>query len=304
MPAATADPAPAVLADPRFQRQFEEQGYVVVPLFSVEQAEGLRRDVMTLRGGAPLQPTTAAGAALEYHSSFMDGDQSWRRASFELLAGRMGPAAARFVPDYVPLMGGVLAKPPGAGKVGLHRDWTLLRNAGAVSLNLWCPFLDVDDTNGALRVVPRTQRLFGDIAAPHAPFPWSAFADRLIADSRAVPLRAGEAIVYDDSLLHWSKPNLRETVRLAAGLAFIPRSETPVFYRLDRATGGGRFEMFDMSGGAFLDHEAGAFYSGAIRAPSLGFVDNPNRPVGHEVYRRAKGSAAWRSWRRLRSAFT
>jgi hypothetical protein len=50
--------------------------------------------------------------------------------------------------------------------------------------------------------------------------------DRLPQDRRiALPLKAGEAVLYDHALVHWSGPNRSATTRVAAATVALPRKQ-------------------------------------------------------------------------------
>jgi hypothetical protein len=94
-----------------------------------------------------------------------------------------------------------------------------------------------------------------------------------------VPLEAGEALIFDTTILHGSRVNTTGRLRPVAASLCIPKGASIVFHRLDQASGGARFERFDMEQDGFVEHTAQDFYGGSIRRRSLGFVKNRNRAV-------------------------
>ena len=286
---------PRILRDPALQAELAERGYFKVRLLAAEEAAALEARLAELRPEGDFTSTDESGKGFDYHASYLDSDKAYRDRADALVRAEFAPRIDRVLDDYVILMGGFLVKPPGAGDVKLHMDWTMTVDPEEVRLNVWCPLIDVDEGNGALRVVARSHKLVPHIGAPHTPSYCRASVDALKARSTSIRLAAGEAVIFDNSLLHWSPPNESGSVRPVAGFTCVPAASTPAFYRLDRESGGRRFEVYDMSGGAWLEHEAADLFDGTIRRPSLGFVENPNRELGlREIERRLERGSAVR----------
>jgi len=283
----------AIFEDPAREADLRLRGYTIVPLLDPEAVAGLWDSLVRLREQHEFARTDAAGAKLTYHASFMDRDQDYRIASIHLIRERLGPPLAKVLPGFDILMGCFHIKPPGTGHVGIHKDWTVTENVDELSLNVWCPLVDVDDSNGTLRMIEGSHGLYPHIAAPGTHAYWQDYIPSLEAASKPLSLKAGEAVIYDSTVLHWSKPNMSGSTRAAVGLSAIRAGSRPVFHVLDSAAGGSRFETFDMSGDAFLSHPAADLYAGQITGPRLGFVENRNRPVPHAEFRRDL-ERAWR----------
>lgn len=281
------------------RRRFERDGYTVVPLLDRAEAAALADELGALLGDRPLDP--AAGAAPErehYHTSFTSPDEAYRRAAAALILARCAAPAAAILPGHVPVLAGSVVKAPSSKGAALHMDLSFSPDLAAAAINIWCPLVDVDDSNGTLRLVPGSHRLFPHIASMETTSGyWAPYASELMERSVPVDLQAGEAVLYDSTLLHGSRPNATGRVRPVAQLNFLPQGVSPVVYSLDPSSGGGRFEMFDMSGNALLAHGALAFHRRDFRAPSLGYVDNPGRPVTLPEFERRRKAAARRRGR-------
>jgi hypothetical protein len=135
----------------------------------------------------------------------------------------MGPAADRVLPGFTPFLAAFIFKGAEGGEVGLHPDWTYTDERRHRTYLYWCPLVDTDADNGTLRVVPGTHRLVtglrgsGDFAAVT-----EGVEELLLERSVSVPLRVGEAIVYDAALIHGSPPNRTPAPRPAAAMAVAP----------------------------------------------------------------------------------
>jgi hypothetical protein len=93
-------------------------------------------------------------------------------------------------------------------------------------VTVWVPLHDVDADNGMLHVVPGSHRFSSAVRVQdvdHSPF---ADLDRAVIEDhgRGVPLAAGEAIVFDNRLIHYSLPNVSDDPRIVLSFGMRPRA--------------------------------------------------------------------------------
>jgi hypothetical protein len=271
--------------DEQKQAELHARGYTIVELVSGGDAAALLDAVAAQPPLGEFHPATA-GKAFQFHSSFLDDDLVYRKRIHEMIKARFQPELDAILRDYEILIAGLFLKQPGSGAVHLHFDWTMIDDLDRVGINVWCPLVDVDETNGALRLVEGSHQLVRHIGAPHARPYFKGYEAELMDASLSVPLRAGQALIYDNTILHWSPVNRSAAPRPVIAMNCLPRTARPVFYRLDAEAGGKRFEVYDMADGGFFEHDAAAYFAGNIRRPSLGFVENPNRIVDRAEFQR------------------
>jgi hypothetical protein len=84
-----------------------------------------------------------------------------------------------------------------------------------------------------------------------------------------VPLQAGQAIIYDHSLVHATPPNLSGRTRVAANLVVVPQEAQLVHCFLDDSGPVPRCEVFAVSEEFFIHNDIGKRPEGV---PSLGFI--------------------------------
>jgi hypothetical protein len=256
--------------------RFRVDGYAIVPFLGPGEADALADELLVLAGDRSLDPADAGEA---YHASFMSADDLYRRAVAQLVRARCAMAASALLPGFSPVIAVAVIKAPFAGGASFHSDLTIAAEPSTPVVNIWCPLVDSDDANGTLRVVPGSHRLFPHISSMETTSGfWRDYGAAMMERSVPVDLRRGEAVVYDGTLLHGSRPNATPRPRPALNFAFLPARVRPVAYSLDPSSDGRRFEMFDMSGDGLMAHGGKALMGRHIRAPSLGFVTSPNRP--------------------------
>jgi ectoine hydroxylase-related dioxygenase (phytanoyl-CoA dioxygenase family) len=94
----------------------------------------------------------------------------------------------------------------------VHQDWTFVDEPEFTSATVWCPLVDVDESNGTL-VLYRGSHLLGPSwrGSPRLPSRFDGQEDEIrSAHGTPVRCRAGQAVVYDHRVVHWSGPNRSE----------------------------------------------------------------------------------------------
>ena len=101
-------------------------------------------------------------------------------------------------------------KPPGARGQALHQDQFYLLAEPGTTIAAWTAIDDCDAENGAMLIVPQT----GDapIVCPQEADARVSFATHFVAPPKGtkpqlVPMRAGDTLFFNGSLIHGSGPN-------------------------------------------------------------------------------------------------
>ncbi|WP_293355774.1 MULTISPECIES: phytanoyl-CoA dioxygenase family protein [unclassified Microcoleus] len=114
-----------------------------------------------------------------------------------------------------------------SSKMPLHQDCSLTDETVMKSFGVWCPLIDVDEQNGCLQVVNRSH-LLNSKARPFWVFSWFPYGQEVLSLMQehyltSVPMKAGQALIYDKRLFHGSPPNLTANERVAAICALVPQ---------------------------------------------------------------------------------
>lgn len=216
--------------DLELQRRFDRDGFVAVPLLSPAEAEDARRRVKAIYEARD-QAADAASLEQAYHVSLLHPDRDYRFAAHAMVREILAERVTRLIPDYRLLVGSFVVKPAGAEALSLHRDWRMTAEAAEATLTCWCALEDVTAANGALAFIPGSHRVLADnVEGPALPSFFSRYGDGLRRPEQIVPVRAGEALIFDYRVLHWSAPNASAETRLALSTAFIPAAAQPAIH--------------------------------------------------------------------------
>jgi hypothetical protein len=232
-------------------------------------------------GGTPTNPTT-------YHCTFLDTDRDYKVAFDALVRRVFDPVVAALFADHVLLTANAYVKQPGRGQFEVHQNWTLTTEPSDLTVTVWVPLHDTDGTNGSLALVPGSHKLTEDVAFPRGDHYFTDYQDVLgTEDFRPVPVAAGEAVLFDDSIIHGSGANTSSVARRALQIAVIPAAATPVVW-YPRDDGG--FELLSAPGRFYLDTTLAEIDEWPDRFASVGTAPNPNRRLPQDEFRRRLAS--------------
>lgn len=133
--------------------------------------------------------------------------------------------------DYKFVFGNFMVKNIGPeSRMPIHADWTYVNEDQFQSLGIWCPLVDTTTLNGMLGVVPYSHNLDKNLRGPKIPNSFQKL-DQYIIDNygKMIPMKAGEIILYDHRLLHFSPPNESQDLRVAINVVATPL-EAEIFH--------------------------------------------------------------------------
>jgi len=135
--------------------------------------------------------------------------------------------------ENIQLLGGAfISKAPGEkGILPLHQDWNLVDEKVARSYNMWIPLVDVNEENGAMRLLVGSHAKQETYRGPNVPpvlYPISNEVDQHMV---SLNMKKGEAVLYDHALWHSSPQNQTDQLRLAFVLGVVPEEADLKYYQ-------------------------------------------------------------------------
>ncbi len=260
-----------VFKDRELNLSFLRDGFAVVDLLGPRELDQLRNLYRKFGDSQDLAVNfTIDSTNTEYRKRLHD----------ELAAVLRQPIESMFV-DYEMVGPNFVTKPAHGLHLPLHQDNAIVDERYYISANVWCITHDCDESFGVLTVVPQSHR-------------WTlqgrCFADQLeLSPFRnliplvhekyqvAVPLKAGQAVIYHSRTMHGSMPNQHDVQRIATLCGNIPRETDVLFYHRHSKT---EVELFRASP-AFFWNDNFVHVRPAV-TPSLGSIDMPLLPAYSE----------------------
>jgi hypothetical protein len=213
------------MVDPELDRLLRDEGWCVV-----DMVEG--RALAELADACwASQPADPVG----FTSTFFSPDADLKRRVHAAIGTALGPGLERHFVDHHSILHSFTVNWPGpGGGLQLHQHSSMVDERRFRSAIVWCAVNDATEENGTLHVVPRSH-LLQQGPRPERSQSWCEdHVDALLAGHlRAVPLRAGQALVFDNQLLHVSFGNHSTGPRASAVAGVVPRAAEPLYYELD-----------------------------------------------------------------------
>lgn len=210
----------AVLNDKKLNDLFNRDGYVIVTLLSSEE---IKKMLSFYNQNQPVYRNA--------FTSFATDNYDYRKQVDTEIKSVLSPAFAELFIRHQPFWGNIFTKTPGSFAIPLHADFQYVEEPENISVNVWSPLVDITLDNGPLGVIRGSHRVVHSMRGTnvtnhyrqHAQEMQDKFGDLLL-------LKAGEAIIYDHRLLHFSGANNSATNRIAITLVGTPIGKQIIHY--------------------------------------------------------------------------
>lgn len=275
-----------IFFDDNYQNEFMKRGYVKIPFLSDEEVAFVLNELKEMRPDDNFNPDAQMNAVGTIHTTILDSNTDYRRRAIKLIFEVFTPHVERILIDYRFLVGNFFVKPPFKGKLPNHQNYHLIENQHDTTVSVWCPLVDVDERNGTLHVVEGSHKIVPNIYGINS-IPYTAGFEESLQKkySKPIPLKAGECVIIDDSLVHWSDDNKSLTPRYAAQGVYVPAEVRPIMYYLDPIDSSKGFELFEINSDFFIEYTSNGNYGSRPQSlKSLGFVENNNREITEKEF--------------------
>lgn len=151
------------------------------------------------------------------------------------------PKVAPYLKDYQIITASYVIKDPNPiGVVPPHQDWTFVEDEiKHCSVTCWIALTDTNMQNGCLGVIKGSHKFFNSVRpspSPQVPSPLAKHMFSLFPYFELLPMKAGEALIFDNRTFHSSPPNITTEPRLAVGLSFTQKEAQLRHYYLKPGT--------------------------------------------------------------------
>jgi hypothetical protein len=248
-----------IFVDEQLEQQFRKDGYVKVPFISPEEVAQLKQlffDTLPQSGGQITSEETGVDQAsfITYDFTFIDKNPEYKRKVFELISGYFKPHMDRILANYRPIIANYIRKQATTGEVPLHENWAFADEKKCTTVSIWCPLVDSTIENGTLQVVPGSHKRFGEHRGPMVPWELDNIKHEII-DKHLVPLetKAGDCVILDDSIVHYSAINHTNDLRLAIQLICVPQEMPSIHYYMDYQNNPNEIQMLEVNDDFYME---------------------------------------------------
>lgn len=276
------------MRDEALELNFQRDGYVEIPFLSQQEVEALKQkyfETLPKSGGQITASETgvADSKLITYDFTFIDKNIAYKREVFKIITEFFAPHVEKWLADYKPIIANYIHKKNEGGEVPLHQNWAFVDEHKCTSVSIWCPLVDSHEENGTLQVVPGSHKRFGEIRGPMIPWELEGIKDEIIRDY-LVPMntKAGNAVVLDDSIVHYSAINRTNALRLTIQLILIPDGFPSIHYHMNPAVSMEDVNVLEVDHDFYMEFNPWKQPAGAKKIGSLKYH---HRPLSVEEFR-------------------
>lgn len=241
-----------VLNDDALNAQFVRDGYVRVPFitpYEVAELKQLFFDTLPESGGQITTEETGVenSRLVTYDFTFIDKNPQYKQRVFDIITERFKGRMDELLADYRPIIANYIRKMSDNGEVPLHENWAFADERKCFTVSIWCPLVDSTIENGTLQVVPGSHKRFGEVRGPMIPWELDNIKHEII-NNHLVQLetKAGDCVILDDSIVHYSAINRTEGLRLAIQLICIPSEMPSLHHHMDSENNPGMVDVLEV----------------------------------------------------------
>ena len=232
---------PGVLADGHRDHLLGRDGFVTQPLLDAGEVAELRSTYGVLHGWS----------GRDFEADLNNADTTYRRNVSDVLAAALDATVTGLFRRHEPFLRVYLCKWPGeSSDLYIHRDWMYTdERLGHRTYVVWIALQDVVGDRGLLQVLRGSHRFDPMPRGTDLNAPWLRHQDLIHDRLEVIPVRAGEAVIFDNQLVHASLPNTSSEPRLVVAMGMKDRDAPLVHFRRDPD---GRAVRYDVDPQFFL----------------------------------------------------
>jgi flavin-dependent dehydrogenase len=271
------------------QNQLQHDGYAVVDMLNEKEFANL----LELVGQFQFHFSNNRNREkLKYNNTFFESDIEQKKMFYQTMSNFLQPKVDLLMDNYDVLFANFWEKKPGDAEVIIHQNWTHVDESQHRSYTIWIPLQETSEVNGTMEVIPNSHYQFSTMRGLNMEYPLSyAFKSivKEIKEEFLLPanLKPGQAIVFDDALIHYTGPNNSTNNRVAVQLVVKPKSVKGLFYyKHKEITTGNNVEVFEADADFYTRLQ---LITGANTRPqhgvSKGFVSHTQTDISIEDFR-------------------
>ncbi|MBP6730558.1 MAG: phytanoyl-CoA dioxygenase family protein [Chitinophagales bacterium] len=234
-----------VFRDDALQEAFEKDGFVVVPFYTQQDIQELT-DLYHR-----LHPQDEKG----FFPSTFSKDKNYRATADIEIRRICERPMNEYLQDIKTMCGCFIVKAPGPeSAMCVHQDMTLVDESKFTGINIWVPLIDLTPTNGVLQILRGSHRMYPTYRGSTIPGIYDEISDQIMPYLETLYLKAGEAVFFDQSIIHYSGANLSNDVRIVTNTYFTHAEATfrTAYWKEDF---GNKVELFDQPDTFMTDFE-------------------------------------------------
>ncbi len=261
-------PASPIFKNSEHQAIFEKQGFLVLPFLNEEEVRHMDKLFDELH---PILPADG------FFAGSYSSDMEYKIRVSEEIKIVFKRRYEEVFQNYTPFGGAYLFKMPSPNSdLFIHQDWTVVDESKHIALNIWTPLCDITPENGPLMVLPGSHyTAFPVMRAPTMRYFFDHDYQLAMQQLEPVIVKAGTAVILNQSLIHYSPPNKSDKIRKAITAGVKTKNAQMIFHYKDVERNDNLVEKFEMDDDFFIQFED--FFKDIYKRPtvgkSIGFIE-------------------------------
>ncbi|HLP50934.1 MAG TPA: phytanoyl-CoA dioxygenase family protein [Chitinophagales bacterium] len=201
--------------------------------------------------------------------SLYSNDIDYRKKVHTQIEAILKPVYETLFTDYKSVINSFIVKIAGPkSDFSLHQDSTGLDENKYSPLSAWIPLQDTDLHNGTICFVPKTHAFFYPYRGISFKAPFAEYENELKKYLVPVNLKAGDILLFDNRLVHYSHINFSETPRIVVMSGLFPSEAEIVSVYKDPIPQNSPLEIYKQSEDFLVTNTA--FYNNCTERPYRG----------------------------------
>lgn len=209
---------PPIVKDTKLNEQLFQKGYITLPFLDAAAVVALRKIYFDRHGNDTVEGLYVSSKGKPWNELLEISNA---------IKGVIEPSVDLYFQNVQKIGGAFVVKTPDKnGILQPHQDWSIVDENRYRSFAIWIALQDTDDHNGAMYVLPGSHEWIRGYRHITIPSVYGKVYDLTWKYMVPVHLKAGEAVVFDHSLAHASKPNISDRPRIASVNTIISENAT------------------------------------------------------------------------------
>lgn len=264
--------------------EYFDLGFVKSEFLNTDEVSFILKEILSLKPDDDFFPKYRTSS--DYHCTFLDSNEEYKRKANKLFKEFFNPKVNNMFNNYHVWNANFYVKQPGAGKFEMHQNWTHVADEKDTSFTIWCPLVDTNRQNGTLQVVPKSHKIFPDIATLNVPYYFENISNHILnSELETIPVNAGDCVIFEDGVIHFSDINLSNSPRYALQILIGPKNVNTVFYYYNKNEN--VFEVYEIDDEFFMKNNFTTMFNKPTAHKLLKVIENTNKLVDVDEYNEA-----------------
>ena len=213
-----------ILKDEKMQQRLNKDGYILLDFFNLKEVAQLQTIFDELHQNRTDIPYN------QLYTCLHNPDAAYRKQMHERLSELCKQQLDKYFTEIKNTTFTFQIKGIGPeSELYVHQDWSFTdESKGFYTYTFWLPLVESNTNNGTVSVLPGSHRYLREIRGANINPVFDHLRKQLINYLKPLTVRAGQMLLFDSALLHYSSANLSDKIRVSI-MTNLMRKEAELF---------------------------------------------------------------------------